>query len=25
MHARTVYQPTPDWQLYAGFDWTNEN
>ena len=25
MHARTVYQPTPDWQFYAGFDWTNEN
>jgi hypothetical protein len=25
MHARAVYQPTPDWQLYAGFDWTNEN
>ncbi|MBS0206604.1 MAG: hypothetical protein JSS49_27315 [Planctomycetes bacterium] len=25
MHARAVYQPTNDWQLYAGFDWTNEN
>ena len=25
MHARAVYQPTPLWQLYAGFDWTNEN
>lgn len=25
MHARAVYQPTSDWQLYAGFDWTNEN
>ena len=25
MHARAVYQPTTAWQLYAGFDWTNEN
>ena len=25
MHARAVYQPTPAWQLYGGFDWTNEN
>lgn len=25
MHARAVYQPTNDWQVYAGFDWTNEN
>ena len=25
MHARAVYQPTAAWQLYAGFDWTNEN
>lgn len=25
MHARAVYQPTNDWQIYAGFDWTNEN
>jgi len=25
MHARAVYQPTPDWQFYGGFDWTNEN
>lgn len=25
MHARAVYQPTNNWQLYAGFDWTNEN
>lgn len=25
MHARAVYQPTNQWQLYAGFDWTNEN
>lgn len=25
MHARCIYQPTKDWQLFAGFDWTNEN
>lgn len=25
MHARAVYQPTNDWQIFAGFDWTNEN
>jgi hypothetical protein len=25
MHARAVYQPTQAWQVYAGFDWTNEN
>ena len=25
MHARAVYQPTDKWQLYGGFDWTNEN
>lgn len=25
MHARTVYQPTPDWQWYGGFSWTNDN
>jgi hypothetical protein len=25
MHARAVYQLNPDWQFYAGFDWTNEN
>lgn len=25
MHARAVYQPTQQWQAYAGFDWTNEN
>ncbi len=25
MHARAVYQPTAAWQLYTGFDWTNEN
>ena len=25
MHARAVYQPTQQWQVYAGFDWTNEN
>lgn len=24
-HARVSYQPTQHWQLYAGFDWTNEN
>lgn len=24
-HARVSYQPTQKWQLYAGFDWTNEN
>jgi hypothetical protein len=25
VHARASYQPTNDWQIYAGFDWTNEN
>lgn len=25
VHARAIYQPCVDWQLYAGFDWSNEN
>jgi hypothetical protein len=25
VHARAIYKPTNDWQLYAGFDWSNEN
>ncbi|WP_157605006.1 hypothetical protein [Schlesneria paludicola] len=25
MHARAVYQPTDKWQIYSGFEWTNEN
>lgn len=24
-HTRISYQPTQKWQIYAGFDWTNEN
>jgi len=24
-HTRISYQPTEQWQIYAGFDWTNEN
>jgi hypothetical protein len=25
VHARAIYQPHVDWQLYLGFDWANEN
>jgi hypothetical protein len=25
VHTRIIYQPVLDWQLYAGFDWANEN
>jgi len=25
IHARAIYKPHDDWQLYAGFDWSNEN
>jgi hypothetical protein len=25
VHARVIYKPEVDWQVYLGFDWSNEN